>query len=137
MRITCGHSVPPPDGSSKYPFGELPHTAKTNWLLTTEWFAPHSKNKLVVNHRVVTLLADKLMRQWLCTVYHSFANCIRQPEREEASHTFYNLDLVDIVTTDTDHSMQVQNIIFNATRCYYLANTVHGCTATLHYSKCY
>ena len=31
------------------------------------------------NHRVVTLVADKLKRQWLCIVY--FANCIRQPER--------------------------------------------------------
>ena len=32
------------------------------------------------NHRVVTLVADKLKRQWLCIVY--FANCIRQPERK-------------------------------------------------------
>ena len=31
------------------------------------------------NHTVVSLVADKQMRQWLCTVY--FANCIRQPER--------------------------------------------------------
>ena len=30
------------------------------------------------NHRVVTLVAEKLKRQWLCIVY--FANCIRQPE---------------------------------------------------------
>ena len=32
------------------------------------------------NHRVVTLVADKLRRQWLCNV--NFANCIRQPERK-------------------------------------------------------
>ena len=32
------------------------------------------------NHREVTLVADKLKRQWLCIVY--FANCMRQPERK-------------------------------------------------------
>jgi len=32
------------------------------------------------NHRVVTLVADKLKRQRLCIVY--FANCMRQPERK-------------------------------------------------------
>ena len=33
-----------------------------------------------IDHSMVTLVADKLMRQWLCIVY--FANCIRQPERK-------------------------------------------------------
>ena len=42
----------------------------------------HSKHKLsgYFNHRVVTLVAHKLKRQWLFIVY--FANCIRQPERK-------------------------------------------------------
>ena len=32
------------------------------------------------NHRVVTMVAVNLKRQWLCIVY--FADCIRQPERK-------------------------------------------------------
>ena len=47
------------------------------WLVNATGVANtyiHSKNKLV------TLVADKLMRQRLCIVY--FANCIRQPGRK-------------------------------------------------------
>ena len=39
----------------------------------------HHKNKLTIDW-LVTLVADKLKRQWLCIVY--FANC---KTREEAS----------------------------------------------------
>ena len=39
------------------------------------WYMKHS-----FNHRVVTMVAENLKRQWLCIVY--FANCIRQPERK-------------------------------------------------------
>ena len=49
------------------------------------------------NHTVVTLVADKLRRQWLCNV--NFANCIRQPERK-LPRPSTEQDLVDIVTTD-------------------------------------
>ena len=46
--------------------------------------AKHTQQKQIgcFNHRlrVVTLVADKLKRQWLCIVY--FANCVRQLERK-------------------------------------------------------
>ena len=42
-------------------------------------------------HRVVTLVADKLEKQWLCIVY--FANCINNQRGSFLDH-----DLVDIVT---------------------------------------
>ena len=51
------------------------YTAKTNCL----------------NHRVVvTLVADKLKRQWFCILY--FTECIRQPERK-LPRPSYNQDL--------------------------------------------
>ena len=33
------------------------------------------------NHRVVTLVADKLNTQWLRIIY--FADCVKQPERKQ------------------------------------------------------
>ena len=62
------------------------------------------------NHRVVTLVADKLMRQWLCIVH--FANCIRQPERKLPRPSTGNLDLVDIVTTDCASLKEVTAVCF-------------------------
>ena len=51
-------------------------------IFITWYQAKYSQQKQIgcFNHRVVTLVADKLKRQWLCIVY--FANCIRQPERK-------------------------------------------------------
>ena len=49
-------------------------------------------------HRVVTLVADKLKRQWLCIVY--FANCIRQLESPDHLQPY----LVHIVTTMANHA---------------------------------
>ena len=43
-----------------------------------------------LNHRVVTLIADKMQKQWLCIV--CLDNCIRQPERKLPRPT-YNQDL--------------------------------------------
>ena len=45
-------------------------------------FSPLTFTLLVtqIGHRVVTLVAEELKRQWLCIVY--FANCIQQPERK-------------------------------------------------------
>ena len=58
------------------------------------------------NHRVVTLVADKLKKQWLCIVYS--ADCIRQLERKfnlqglaVSNHwTSVKGDLADRVTTE-------------------------------------
>ena len=56
------------------------------------------------NHRVVTPIADKLKRQWLCIVY--FDNCIRQPERKPFPEVLQP-HLVDIVTTDYAYLKEV------------------------------
>jgi len=44
-------------------------TVKTDWLF---------------NHRVVTLVADKLRRQWLWEVYFGIRDYIRQLEKKQA-----------------------------------------------------
>ena len=35
------------------------------------------------NHRVVTLVADKLERQWLPEVFFGMSNCIKQPKMQQ------------------------------------------------------
>ena len=78
-------------GAYRYSYLDL-----VNFVTASE-DAMHAQQKQIgcFNHRVVTLVADKLKRQWLCIVY--FTNCIRQPERK--LH-FLQLLLVDIVTPD-------------------------------------
>ena len=51
---------------------------------TTESGCMHAPHIDCFNHRVVTMVADNLKRQWLCIVY--FANCTRQPRGSLPDH---------------------------------------------------
>ena len=70
-------------------------------VLSLSAFTAHTLQKQIgcFNHRVVTLVAEELKRQWLCIVY--FANSIRRTERKlpRPSHVTNHV-LVDIVTTE-------------------------------------
>ena len=71
----------------------LPHSNayQERWQLSIQSCATQQKQIGCFNHRVITLVGDKLKRQWLCIVY--FANCIRQPERKLSRPSIYNLIL--------------------------------------------
>ena len=78
-------------------FSLLPEQCKVNkncstYLLTyvymdKKWLIMCCKNKPCFNHRVVTLVTDKLKKQWLCV-----ANYIRQPQGK-LSRQSYNQSL--------------------------------------------
>ena len=62
--------------------GQTAHNRPSSIATLLEKKGPCSLQKQIgcFNHRVVTLVADKPKRQWLCTVY--FADYIRQLERK-------------------------------------------------------